>query len=445
MSEFLDIDSLKPEYRGLEWQNIELPTEVKTWIPRGNLQLQADLQTVSRFDVSGKQHCQWRWPKRDICVFTDLHADADAFISSLVASGCAAKTGAMDSDLKLTKQGKNALLIINGDCFDKGPSNLRLLRMIKQVKTLGARLKIIAGNHDIRFLAGIRSLDNHDNPLLSHFFIRMAPKGITFLKEIYANYLAHLAPKKRSAYGENLSAQQVRDRLYPAADWEQLFPGQAAAVMNDYSIGKEVAKIRNKQRAFEALCLDHGLTLSMAYAAVNKWRELFLDKKGEFAWFFRDMKLLHVEASFLFAHAGVDDIIARQLRKKGTKYLNKCFHKSLKTDLFKLYYSPLGNVFRSKYREGDWQFTGKGAAELNAINIQAIVHGHVNHHRGQEMFVRHGIVNFECDASLDYATRRKEGLEGRGAAATLIKKEGCIFGVSVDYPYIKAFTPEHLL
>ena len=250
-------------------------------------------------------------------------------ISSLVASGCVKKTGPMDGDLRLTKAGKGSIIVINGDCFDKGPSNLRLLRVIKHLMDLGAKLKLIAGNHDIRFLAGIRSLENRDDYLLSHFFIRMAPKGITFLKEVYANYLAHIPPKKRAQYGENLTAEQVRQKLYAPDDWEEKFPHRAKGSMHESKIEKEASKIRRKQQKFEELCIDHGMTLSMVYASVNMWKELFIKPKGEFAWFFRKMKLAHIEGSFLFAHAGIDDVIAKELRKKGIKSLNKRFQKNL--------------------------------------------------------------------------------------------------------------------
>ena len=36
----------------------------------------------------------WLWPNETICLLTDMHADADAFARSLVASGGVEKTGA---------------------------------------------------------------------------------------------------------------------------------------------------------------------------------------------------------------------------------------------------------------------------------------------------------------------------------------------------------------
>lgn len=436
--------SLVPDYQGLEWQEIDLPTTVEAWAPQHKLKLEYPLTDASDRDNSGEHYFKepdWRWPNKEIAVFTDLHADADALISSLIASGHVKKTGPMDEDLSLTSSGKRVKFVICGDCFDKGPSNLRLLRAIKSLKEVGAKVKILAGNHDIRFLIGIRALDDHDDPLLSHLFLRMAPKGVKFIKEVYDNYVAVESPKKRRKLGENLSAMEVRERLFPPAEWEEQFTQQAQGVLTQKSINKEKKRAREKQQRFEKLCSRAGLTLGMAYAAVMKWRELFLSPKGEFAWFFKEMDLAYGTGSFLFVHAGVDDVIAESIRDKGLKHINQQFHRALETSLFKLYYGSLGNVFRTKYRESDGILSVDGAHALRSAGYDAIVHGHINRLEGQQIDVRQDIIHFECDATLDLHSRIKEGLEGRGAAATLFKPEGYALGISVDYPSIKCFMP----
>ncbi len=435
----MQLKALLPDYRGLEWQDIELPNEVSHWVPQAALSEQAAFESLALLREAGDEP-QWVWPQRPIAVLSDLHADADACISSLIASGMVAKTGAMDDDVVLTPEGKEGLIVICGDCFDKGPSNLRLLRVLKNLLDKGAKLKIIAGNHDVRFYAGIKSLDNLTDPLLSHLFLRMAPKGVTFLKEIYDTYLANMPARKRAKYGEILAPAQVRERLYPNADWEERFRHHAVGLLSAKKIRKEIKKIREKQASFEELCIRSGLTLSMAYAAINMWKALFIEADGEFHWFVDKLKLMHGEGSLLFLHAGIDDKMAERVKTKSIKSLNKAFKRSLDGDLFQLYYGPMGNVFRSKYRDGDLAFSQLGANHLLEGGYTTIVHGHVNRHYGQEIVIRKGIVNIECDASLDIKTRQKEGLSGRGAAATVIRPEGCVLGISVDYPHVKAFT-----
>jgi len=110
-------------------------------------------------------------------------------IASLIASGGVKKTGTEDDALKLTKAGRKALFIIGGDCFDKGPSNLRLLRVLGILHERGARMKILAGNHDVRMLLGTLSMSTKKDPRNEHFFVRMGPKMVPFLKEVWEQYL----------------------------------------------------------------------------------------------------------------------------------------------------------------------------------------------------------------------------------------------------------------
>lgn len=428
--------SLVPTYKGLEWQGLSLPSELRAW------SIEKQSEPTSPL-CSGKLHKQnkWKWPDNDIVVFTDLHADGHAFVSSLVASGYITKFGAQDKDFSLTKRGRKCRFIINGDCFDKGPSNLGLLRLIKQLMAQKAKVKIIAGNHDIRFAIGVRALGAHKDPLMSHLFIRMAPKGASFFKEIYETYVADLSELQRHQLGESLSDNEVRQQLYPDSAWPENFKLKAKTLIKFSKIEKEIENAKEKQQRFEDRCAELGLTLPQAYAAINMWKQLFLSKKGEFSWFYRKMKLMYEKGSFLFLHAGLDNTIAKQIKKKGVNKLNKKFHKLLNKDPFNLYYGTMGNVFRTKYREGDHIFTSKGADILKRCGFTAIVQGHINRLKGQQLVMRHGLFNFECDASLDSQTRKNEGLAGKGAATTLIKSSGVVLGISVDFPYIKSYRP----
>lgn len=441
------LDALVPTYKGLEWQGLELPKQVCPW----PAQLASEL-VLEHLDEHEQIHdhsliCEdnWQWPKKDIVVFTDLHADGDAFVSSLVASGYVMKHGPDDADFKLTKRGRKCRFVINGDCFDKGPSNLRLLQLIHKLISQKAKIKIIAGNHDIRFAIGMRSLQDRSNPLLSHLFIRMAPKGASFFKEIYDKYVTSLPMKKRIKLGEFVSDEEVRRNLYPGDSWENKFRKAAKGLIKDKKIEKEIVAVNEKIVRYEDRCEELGMSLPMAYAAINQWQKLFLKPKGKFSWFFKKMKLMYADGSFLFMHAGIDDIMAKRLKQKGVDNLNTQFHKALISDPFNLYYGPMGNMFRTKYRESDHDFTRIGAEILTASGYKAIVQGHCNRHHGQQLVVRHGLLNFECDASLDSQTRIKEGLVGRGAATTLIKKSGVVLGISVDYPFVKAYLPDNEL
>src|SRR5687768_8628819 len=131
-----------------------LPTRFQAWpLPEKTFQMgpsldfeEASFEEVRRYALDKA----WLWPARRILFFCDIHADTDAFLLSLVASGGVERTGAGDEDYQLTPRGRDALFIIGGDCFDKGPENLRLLRCLQHLIELGAEVNILAGNHDLR-------------------------------------------------------------------------------------------------------------------------------------------------------------------------------------------------------------------------------------------------------------------------------------------------------
>jgi hypothetical protein len=61
--------------------------------------------------------------------------------------------------------------------------------------------------------------------------------------------------------------------------------------------------------------------------------------------------------------------------------------------------------------------------------------------QGQRLSLRLGVLEFQCDASVDCNTRRIEGLAGPGAAAVIFEPGGRIRAISTDYPFIKEFDP----
>lgn len=452
---------LLPRYRGLEWIAASLPTNVEPWPqpPRKRLAVVDDgydenWERVREYVVSRP----WIWPNRSVYLFTDVHADADAFATSLVASGGVAKHGPEDRAISLTEEGKRARFIISGDCFDKGPSNLRLIRMIGHLLELGADLELLAGNHDLRTLVGIRYLGSRD-PRHAHLFVRMGKKSIPLFREIWNDYLAHDPPAQRLSDGE-LAAM-----MFPDEQWYQEFPRLAAGLVPEKKLRKELARIREKIAEFQAKCEEMGMSLWQVYAAVEKARALFAEPTGEFAWFFERMKLATRHGSFLFVHAGLDDTTASVLRTKGVEGLNRWYSQLVEQDLFTLYHGPLGNCFRTKYRDIDFVLSPSGIADVHAAGVYAIVHGHMNITKGQRMVLRgptvgsadqdtrrsgrgdrrgsgpRVVLNFECDASIDRNTRRIEGIEGPGGAVTVLRPEGRLFGISTDHPTAKVFEP----
>ncbi|MCG7964714.1 MAG: metallophosphoesterase, partial [Candidatus Thiodiazotropha taylori] len=130
---------------------------------------------------------------------------------------------------------------------------------------------------------------------------------------------------------------------------------------------------------------------------------------------------------------------------KGVKYLNKQFKEDVDDEIFEFYYGPLANLIRTKYRDVDMPLTRKGVKLMNEVGIYAIVHGHANRYHGQRIMLRKGMLNFECDTTIDRHSRKKEGLKGEGAAVTIFHPDRLVLGISTDYPQIKVFDPKSII
>ncbi|MES9992337.1 MAG: metallophosphoesterase family protein [Candidatus Thiodiazotropha sp.] len=426
-----------PQYKGLKWLSVQLPTTSESWDrakQRSLVKERGERLSTLRLLADAVNRDAWRWPKRKHYFFSDMHADSDAFIASLVASGGIKKSGKRATDLKLTAAGKDATFVIGGDCFDKGPSNLRLLRVIQLLRDQGAKIVLLAGNHDIRVKLGIASVGMDPDPRHDHFFIRMGSKVIPMLREIVDEYLQH-----KNALKGVPPTRTCRRILYPPKSWFKEFPQMAGWVMPEKRMARELRRLKEKIESFEADCRAAGLTLRHVYAAVMKWQQLFLTPDGEFSWFFKRMKLAYRKGTFLFVHAGIDDRMAKLINRKGVNYLNKEFKESIDDEIFEFYYGPMANLIRTKYRDVDMPLTRKGVELMHGADIHAIVHGHVNCNHGQRIMLRKGMIHFQCDATIDRNSRKKEGMKGEGAAVTIVHPKRLVMGISTDYPHIKVF------
>ncbi|MDG6777254.1 metallophosphoesterase [Thiomicrorhabdus sp. zzn3] len=376
----------------------------------------------------------WLMPQKNTYFFCDLHADADAFLRSLKLSELVTFQST-PGNLVLTEKAKQAQILIGGDCFDKGPSNLALFKLLNQLRQAGADLVLLAGNHDIRVYAGLLALDFMDDLRQSHFFVRMGRKTAAFLAEIYQHYC-------QDQTGPDLPESLIHNALFPQQEWFEYFPQYAQHFMNTQQIHKELKQIRKKQPDFLQACSDYGLNLTQVYQAAQKAKSLFIDPQGEFAWFFRELNLLHRSGSYLFSHAGLDDRVALQLQNRTDKELNDRFKQQMREgQIFQMYYSEMGNVFRTKYRPKDWPLTETGSQALRKIGILALVNGHRSHLNGQQLFVRQGLLNFECDTQLNANCRRKSNMKTPGEAVTIFSTNGTVSALCSELPYARQFHP----
>jgi len=372
---------------------------------------------------------RWNAPKQDTAFFCDIHADAPAFLRSLERAGFIEQNVTLDN-LRFTAYGLSTRIIIGGDCFDKGPSTLGLLRLINKILTIKPDTILLAGNHDVRFLAGLLALKKPYSPLESHFFGRMGKKAIALLAEIYHENGDHPNPEYQAYFVDS--------------KWSKAFNLRAKKYLNKKIIKKEILDLHAKQDKMNQAWLKRFNSREQLDHAVSWAVELFLTPQGEFYNFFRQLKLLHTEGCFLFSHAGIDDCLANMIHQGKMDQINLTFqHKLHQSSLFDIYYGALGNAFRTKYRAYDWPFTAKGAQQLKAKGIFALVNGHRHHLNGQQLLVKNGLLNFECDTQLNCHCRAKDSMQTEGWSATIFKQDGSVMAISSDHSPLKVFQPYH--
>lgn len=432
-----NIEQLIPEFAQLP-QAIRqcMPTQSERW----NM-MEAHSGHKNNVDLNQAiQNKNWKWPKRRLYVITDPHADAEAFVASLIVTGGVVKTGKHNDDFKLTKAGKKSTFIIGGDCLDKGPSNLALLSSIQHLMQLGANVKLLAGNHDMRLFMGIHALGLKRKPVTEHLFVRMGEKVVPLFQEVHERYL------KGKKFSKKIPDEaECKKRLFPKENWFEQFPIAADGFMTEAAIKRELNGMYKKIDVFELACRRAGLSMRDVYATALKCRALFLQPKGEFAWFYREMQLAYRSGSFLFIHAGLDDGIIQTISKKSVRYINKQFRQHIETDLFHFYYGSLANTMRTKYRSADLTLSDFGVKRLYQQGLYAVVHGHLNRMYGQRIVLKQGLIHIECDITLDRNSRQKEGLTGYGMGVTIIDPQKRVLGLSCDYPLVKIFEPDGYL
>jgi hypothetical protein len=237
----LQMEQLVPEFSKLPLaMRQRLPTRSEVWRVVELHSGHKNNVGVTHFTKMLQQSTQgkdWVWPKQRLYVVTDPHADADAFVASLLAGGGIVKTGNQLNDFKLSKTGKKSTFIIGGDCLDKGPSNLQLLNSIRCLMNAGAKVKLLAGNHDMRLYMGIHALGLKRSLETEHLFVRMGEKVVPLLQEVHDLYL------KGKKFNKIIPDEaECKKRLFPKADWFERFPMAASNFMSDAAIKREHAE-----------------------------------------------------------------------------------------------------------------------------------------------------------------------------------------------------------
>lgn len=432
-----------PRARGARMLRVKAPETSERWLDNCSASA-ADPAILVPLKATLRQIADrqpWFWPQRDIVFISDVHADAEALLASLVLAGTIHQHGNRRGDFELTSAGRQACVLIGGDCLDKGPSNLKLLDTIALLRRHGATVVLLAGNHDLRLPLGLQCFERPVDTLTEHLFVRMGAKSMPLLREIWKRFVAR---RNKPLAGVPDKAGCLA-RLLPADDWPVRFREVARGRMPEEALNREIRRIVEKQAVFKTTYREAGMSIREVYAAGLEAHRLFMQPGGRYAWFMRDLKLMHREGSFLFVHAGLDDATAVRLAARGTEVLNGDFSEQFARDPFAFYAGSLGNSLRTKYRPVDYPLSETGVSSVHAAGIHMVVHGHRSNRRGQRLALREGLLHLEADITLDRNTRKKEGFKRRGGGATLVSSEGYVMGISADYPRAKVFNPDFYL
>lgn len=340
--------------------------------------------------------------------------------------------------MELTDFGKTATIVVGGDCLDKGPSNLDMLDALGHLFDMGADMRLLAGNHDLRMRIVVEAVRQAPTPLSEHLFLRMGRKILPALREVLDRFVH---PDELARLG---SEAECAARLLPGEGWQTRFLAASRGVLSPQAAAREIEKIVTKRRQFDKEVARCAMSYREMLAAMMKCHEIFFSEGGKYAWFFQRMDAVAHAGSLLFVHAGLCDESCALLARGGPQAVNAAYRRELARAPVPFYFGPLANIVRTKYRATDCALTGKGAVLLEGMGIHLIVQGHVNNHQGQRLLAKNGVLHLESDVTLDRASRSREGLSGIGAGATLILPSGDVIGLSRDYPRAKHFAPERL-
>ena len=423
------------------WLKARAPSGETPWLNdiQGSIDPSTDPAALASHLQQLMQSGKLIFPASPVHFISDIHADARALLESLVLAGVAVQTGPKLKHFSITATGLASTVVIGGDCLDKGPSNLKLLGLIQRLRNAGLKLRLLAGNHDLRLALGLQCFNAERHVMNEHLFVRMGSKTLPLLAEIWRSRLK----KQPNPLAQIPTKQQCYQRLLPDADWAQRFR-KAAVDIPAPALEREITRIEEKTATFRAACKAEGLSIRKVYAAATEAQRLFMTPSGEFAWFLPALDLFWRSGSFLFVHAGLDDDTAETLASQGSEELNRRYRYAFKQNPFVFYASPLGNSLRTKYRPVDFPLTPKGVGAVHDAGVHAIVHGHRSHACGQRLALRAGLLHIEGDVTLDRNTRAKEGLTTRGAGVISLLPDGQILGMSADYAQIKVLTTRPL-
>jgi hypothetical protein len=396
----------------------------------GNFPLAWEPWDTSVFEPSGpSQPSSARFvpPEREVFVFCDAQGDPGATLRSFVLSGAVAKIGPDDEDIELSPRGERGVFVFLGDMLGRGQSSLRVLRILRRLKDLGADVRVLAGNEELRMYLALWAIGRQEGQY-AHLTVRGGKQLVGWIQEVLGD------PNIDTS--ATLGEQEAKEMLLVGDEWFERFPEWSEGIVPPQHRVRELSRIKEKCVEFVMALEEAKLTFAEAATAAIGLREACF--VGEFECFFNSMRLMEQIGSTLFVHAGVNDVVTEQIRAdQGVDGLNDEFRRMLKVSPMAMYHGNLGNCVRTRYRISDEPLGDGGIRALEQAGVSLLVHGHSvsggdDGDGCQRLSRRGGVMDVDCDVTINVHRRAKLGLEQAGAAVVILQPSGLLCGLSSD-------------
>lgn len=313
--------------------------------------------------------------EREVIAIPDIHGEANALLTSLKVSGyIEPKEAKWDGEWHLTEVGKKAHIVFTGDLLDRGSENIGVLEVVKKLRAEGARIEILAGNHEMILLNTLSSshqsdwlhwIGNGGGSVLKELgeHAHISTNAVTILDVL--SYLPHMGKYKKN-FAEMPPATASCAKLL---GWWKENSSKITRTINDPTD----QSIRS--------ALEQASLTDADIAAFGKLQE---QAKETFLVQYRGMveslNLMTIVDDVLYVHASLNEYWIDMLERKGIDGVNREFHTAIKDP--KILSDMAGST--GKYGDVVWdrdlQKNLKKKPELvrrlKQLGIRMIVHGH---------------------------------------------------------------------
>lgn len=366
-------------------------------------------------------------PPREVFILGDAQGDPGAILRSLVLCGGVAKLGPEDNELELAPRGERGIFLFLGDMLGRGQSSLRVLRVLRRLSDLGAELRVLAGNEELRMYQALWAIGRQEGKY-AHLTVRGGRQLVGWIREVLDDEAIDTSTV--------LSEEDAKRILLVEDEWFERFPEWMEGIVPERHRAREVDRIKEKCAEFVVALEEEKISFSQAASAAIGLRDACFS--GEFQWFFDSMLLVERIGSALFVHAGVNDTVTERIRADGgVDKLNREFQQELREAPMRMYHGTLGNCVRTRYRISDEPLSDTGIRALEGAGVSLLVHGHSGINGEvedgcQRLSWRGGVMDLNCDVTINVHRRAISGIEDLGAAVVVLQPSGLLCGLSAD-------------